>query len=91
MRATFTARVADYFQTHPGEWIDTRTLEVLGGRNAWRTRVSDCRTQLGLTIENRQRRVEAQDGTPYVVSEYRYVPYVPLGPDAGTIRERLLF
>jgi hypothetical protein len=70
---TFTKRVAAYFETNAGRWIDGRELETIGGRYAWRSRVSDCRTQLGLDIENRQRRVKTESGQTFVVSEYRYV------------------
>ncbi len=69
----FTARVAAYFKTQPGVWIDGRTLESVGGRYAWRSRVSDCRTQLGMDIENRQRRVKTEGGQTFVISEYRYL------------------
>jgi len=70
---TFTQRVAAYFETNAGRWIDGRELETIGGRYAWRSRVSDCRTKLGLDIENRQRRVKTESGHTFVVSEYRYV------------------
>jgi hypothetical protein len=68
---TFRDAVAGYFQAHPHEWVDARVLMNLGGTFAWRTRVSDCRTQLGLNIENRQRKVGR-----VTVSEYKYVPPV---------------
>lgn len=72
-RATNTDAVRSFFTAHPGEWISALDLERVGGRQAWRTRVSDCRTQYGMTIENRQRNMRTPDG--YVrVSEYRYVP-----------------
>jgi hypothetical protein len=69
----FTRRVADYFEAHPDEWIDGRVLEGIGGRYAWRTRISNCRTQLGLDIENRLRRVRTESGQTFVISEYRFV------------------
>jgi len=69
---TFTQRVAAYFETNPGRWIDGRELETIGGRYAWRSRVSDCRTKLGLDIENRQRRVVTESGQTFVISEYRF-------------------
>lgn len=71
---TFTEAVAGYLKARAGVWIDGVTLEGIGGRYAWRSRVSDCRTQLGMVIENRQRRVKRPDGSSYVISEYRYVP-----------------
>ena len=66
---TFRDAVASTFKARAGEWIDGLALETIGGRYAWRSRISDCR-QLGMVIENRQRR--RPDGS--VISEYRYVP-----------------
>jgi hypothetical protein len=83
MQRHFIQRVADHFKNNPGQWIDGRDLEVVGGRYAWRSRVSDCRTRLGMIIENRQRHVKGQDGTRYTISEYRYRPQESLGRDAG--------
>jgi hypothetical protein len=54
---SFRDRLADYFKRHPGQWIDGSVLEGIAGKYAWRTRISDCRTQLGMTIENRVRLV----------------------------------
>lgn len=77
-RATNTSRVREWFLSHPWQWVDTRTLELLGGRQAWRTRVSDARVAMrdeGLgTIRNRQRR----DADGAVFSEYRYEPTVAI-------------
>lgn len=72
MRQTFTTRVMALFQAHENQWIDARDLEAVGGRQAWRSRVSNCRTQFGMHIENRLRSVPFKDGTRYTVSEYRY-------------------
>jgi hypothetical protein len=72
--ATFTAAVARFFRAHPGVWIRATELERVGGRQAWRTRVSDARRQYGLTIENRCRRVREADGRVWTLSEYRWVP-----------------
>lgn len=69
MSRSFRDAVAAYLTAHQGEWVDGLTLETIGGRYAWRSRVSDCRTQLGLTIQNRQRKVGER-----TVSEYRLVP-----------------
>lgn len=66
---TFRDAVAEYFKTRPNVWIDAVTLEFVGGRQAWRTRVSDCRRELGMTIENRLRKEGA-----ITISSYRYVP-----------------
>ena len=70
---TFTERVRDTFLARPGEWIDGLELERIGGRYAWRSRVSDARRYYGLTIENRLQRVTV-DGQTFVRSLYRYVP-----------------
>lgn len=62
------ARVAGLFMRRRGEWIDSEELAAIGGRCAWRTRVSECRTLLGMSISNRQRKADAG----YVISEYGY-------------------
>jgi hypothetical protein len=75
MRQAFTERVRQWFAEHPGEWIEARELETLGGRMAWRTRCSECRTKHGMTIENQQERVKDESGAVrFVRSWYRYVP-----------------
>ena len=61
--------VADYFRLHPHEWINAEVLMTIGGRMAWRSRVSDARLELGMVIKNRQRKVGRR-----TVSEYRYQP-----------------
>jgi hypothetical protein len=69
IRTSYTQRVADYFEANKNVWIDSEALMRIGGRNAWRTRVSNCRTEHGMHIENR---TYALNGL--TVSEYRYVP-----------------
>lgn len=49
-------QVAAFFRLRVGQWIAASELESVGGRQAWRTRVSECRKQLGMHIENRLRR-----------------------------------
>ena len=66
---SYRDRVAHYFRQRPGDWVDGLALEAIGGRYAWRSRVSDCRLELGMVIENRTRKVGA-----VTVSEYRYCP-----------------
>lgn len=66
------ARVACLFMQRAGEWIESDELARVGGRCAWRTRVSNCRTLLGMDIRNRQRRVQGASGDTYIVSEYGY-------------------
>lgn len=72
---TYRDEVAAYFRERPGRWIDGFELARIGGAYAWRTRVSECRTQLSMSIENRQRTVNRR-----TVSEYRYLPPAPVIP-----------
>ena len=92
-RSAFTDRVAAYFTAHPLEWIHAREFETIGGRQAWRSRISDCRILHGMVIENWQVRRTLEDGTRITDSYYRYVPRpeTPLGPDASEPRARSLF
>lgn len=66
---TYRAAVAELLNSRPNEWIGGIELAHIGGFYAWRSRVSDCRTQLGMRIENRVRTLE--NGVK--VSEYRVV------------------
>jgi len=70
---TFTNAVAAHFKAHPNQWVSAYTLMEIGGRMAWRTRVSDVR-RMGLTIENQVQR----DAHGVAQSFYRYVPPVAL-------------
>jgi hypothetical protein len=70
MSTAYRDRVAGLFRAAPGAWIDGLTVASRGGAYAWRTRVSDCRVQLGMVIENRVRTLT--DGSK--ASEYRYMP-----------------
>jgi len=74
-RTTFRDRVSHHFKLHPGEWVGSYALMAVGGTMAWRTRISDCRLQLGMDIENRCRK-----SGEITVSEYRYAPPVTLLP-----------
>jgi len=70
---TFTERIARYFQTRPNQWIRAVELEPIGGRQAWRSRLSDARREFGMRIDNRW----YTEHTPFGKvrrSEYRYVP-----------------
>ena len=71
---TRAGRLAAFFRERPGVWVDGRELEKVGGRYAWRSRVSDARRLGGMTIRNRQRRVRRDDGSFYIVSEYMFEP-----------------
>jgi predicted secreted protein len=66
-------RVAEFLKRNPNRWIAATSFEPVGGRQAWRTRLSECRV-LGMTIENRVRTITRDDGSKYKLSEYRYVP-----------------
>jgi hypothetical protein len=67
---SLTAQLAAFFKAHPDEAIDATRLEELGGRQAWRTRVSNCRLIYGMQIDNIQRRWPSGRTR----SMYRYVP-----------------
>lgn len=69
---TFRDRLAAYFREHEGRWIDGQELATVGGVYAWRSRCAELRTQLGMTIENRQRRQGRR-----LISEYCY--HAPTG------------
>lgn len=69
-KRSYRDKVAALFRTLPGIWIDGADVANIGGYYAWRTRISDCRKQLGMVIENRQQR-EPNGRTR---SQYRYVP-----------------
>ena len=73
----FRDRVAECFRRREGEWVNGLELAQIGGAYAWRTRVSECRTQLGMDIVNRQRKRGRE-----TVSEYRF---------SGLLNQRTLF
>lgn len=83
--------LAEFFRARPREWVDARELEDVAGRCAWRTRCSELRTKLGMTIENHQLRVTKKDAKGQkmrangfiVISRYRFLPFKPLGRDAS--------
>ena len=81
-RASFKDAVLAYFRLHESEWVPAATLMQVGGRMAWRTRISDARKVFRKEhgcLENRVQHFK--DGT--VLSEYRYLKYVPLARDSG--------
>ena len=79
-------RVEAFFRSQPGIWIHARDFEAVGGRQAWRSRIAECRTRRGMHIENRQDRVA--DGR-VVASWYRFMAFTPLGRDASDYTETL--
>ena len=70
MKLSYRDRLAAYLRDHEGEWIDGLTLATIAGAYAWRTRLSECRTQLGMTVTNRERKL----ANGVTKSEYRFVP-----------------
>lgn len=70
-RPAFRDRVAEFLRQHPNEWIPAVRFEDIGGRQAWRTRLAECRTIYGMDIENRCRRIRTANGF-YTLSEYRF-------------------
>jgi hypothetical protein len=78
--------LAAWFKLHPLEDIGPDELERLVGRN-YQQRISDCRLELGMTLQNRPRTV--QDGAGKVKrlsGAYRYLPMgEPLGRDSGQV------
>ena len=70
MKLSYRDRLAAYLRDHEGQWVDGLELARIAGAYAWRTRLSECRRVLHMTIENRERK------TPSGVtkSEYRYTP-----------------
>lgn len=73
-KRSLAEKVAQHFVEHPNTWIRAEVFMGIGGRCAWRTRISDCRKKLGMTIENRTQTVINEDGSRYTTSEYMYVP-----------------
>jgi hypothetical protein len=67
-RITFRDRVADVFRANANEWLHWTHLARVGGQLAWRTRISDCRLELGMAIENKITR--SNDNVKH--SWYRY-------------------
>jgi len=75
----YTDRVRAFLVARPGEWVLSDLLALVGGKNAWRTRVSECRVALeatGLgTVTNKLTRTRNDDGEVIAVrSWYRFVP-----------------
>ena len=71
---SLTLDLAAYLKARPWQWIDGRDLGRIAGSYAWRTRLSECRTSLGMTIANYQRRGVSAEGRRFTLSYYRYEP-----------------
>jgi hypothetical protein len=85
-RPSFSEAVFDFLTTRPGQWVKADVLALVGGKYAWRTRVSETRVQLetaGLgTIRNRLSRMQNDEGETIVtVSWYRFEPHIAQAPD----------
>lgn len=67
--SSLCAKLARFFMAREGQWIDGDALRAVGGRYAYRTRVSELRRDpWAMDIRNRQRKVDG-----YTISEYRFV------------------
>lgn len=60
---TLNDKLEAFFKAHEREWIDGKRLAEIAGGYAWRSRVSNLRTQRGMNIENRQRTIREHDFT----------------------------
>ena len=61
-------RTAQLFRSKRRRWISAVEIARVGGFLAWRSRTAECRTVLGMQIENKQER----DRFGKVTSWYRY-------------------
>jgi hypothetical protein len=72
------ARVLAFLKEREGRWIDATRFESIGGRQAWRTAISEARELArleGKDIVNRTQRVPSDDGEGFWLrSQYRLVP-----------------
>ena len=82
-RQSLTDAVEAHFRARPYVWHTALDLSDVGGRLGSRTRISECRTKRGMTIEH--------NGRNGARSAYRFLPQAPLGRDAGTLTEPVLF
>ncbi len=62
------ARTAAFFRRNRRRWVNAMALMPVGGWLRWRTSVSECRTVLGMRIEQKTERTKG--GT--IRSFYRY-------------------
>ena len=70
MKQTLNDRLAAYFRSRAGEWVNAHDLLPVAGFAAWRTRTSELRKPpYNMQIDNR---VAIVNG--YKRSFYRYVP-----------------
>jgi hypothetical protein len=78
-------RVISFLEQRPDVWIEATRFESLGGRQAWRTAISEARQIVkgdGRDIVNRTRQIDHQ-GQPWVLSEYMLVSAPPQDETRG--------
>jgi hypothetical protein len=62
-------RVEQLFRSRPNQFISALEIATVGGWLSSRTRISECRTQLGMRIDNK---TEMVNGSKH--SFYRFTP-----------------
>ena len=85
----FRDAVAGLFRSQPDTWISAYALMQVGGALAFRTRVSECRTQLGMDVVNKVER----DRNGVAQCFYMFRPHAPAQADlldALRLQHRLL-
>jgi hypothetical protein len=72
-RLSLCDKLEAYLKARPLTWIDGKRFESVAGGYGWRTRLSECRRERGMRIENRVRTIK-REGFSYRISEYMFVP-----------------
>ncbi len=88
-RQSLTDKVIEVFRARPRQWIEWGDFAYLVGERAYRTRISNAKklfVKEGGTVERRTFRNGHR-----IITEYRYLPYVPLGRPADQYFEARLF
>ncbi len=79
--------IAALFRSHPLQEIDNAILKAITPH--YQQRISECRRQLGMTIQNIRVSVAQADGTlKRLDGNYRLLTQAPHGRDAGTFTSR---
>jgi hypothetical protein len=76
MSESLNDKLETFFKSHPYQPVDGKVLAQIAGGYAWRTRVSDLRTQRGMDIVNDVMSLRDADGKPFKISTYTYLPPV---------------
>ncbi len=69
-------RVLAFLEQRPYTWTEAVRFEPIGGRQAWRTAISEARALArlkGWDILNDTHRMRAANGTPFTLSVYMLV------------------